>query len=30
MCGTSREEALFWLDQLEAATQPPSTPLGAH
>ncbi|NIE67651.1 YkgJ family cysteine cluster protein [Burkholderia sp. Ax-1719] len=30
MCGTSREEALFWLDQLEAATQPPSTPRGAH
>jgi hypothetical protein len=30
MCGASREAALFWLDHLEAATQPSSGTLGAH
>jgi uncharacterized protein len=30
MCGESREQALFWLDQLEAATQPPTLARGAH
>ncbi len=30
MCGASREEALFWLDDLEAATRPPPGPRGAH